>query len=103
MTACCHGVVPLKSTGDRPVPVAALTQTKSASTKRILNSPLEAQKMEAATSGTIVLSHVSLVSNQDEVIPIQQQEMYPVESERFADASEHAMKKGMRRCPTSRA
>lgn len=58
MMACCHGVVLLKSTGERPVPVAALTQTKSASTKRILNSPLEAQKMEAATRGMIVLGRV---------------------------------------------
>ena len=52
---CCHGVVLLRSTGDNPVPVAALMQTKSASVKHILNSPLEAQKMAAATSGTLVL------------------------------------------------
>ena len=58
MMACCHGVVLLRSTGDSPVPVAALTQTKSASTKHILNFPLEAQKTAAATSGTTVLRQI---------------------------------------------
>jgi hypothetical protein len=52
---CCHGVSALKSTVTSPVPVIPLTQRKSASMYLMLNAPLDAERMPAATIGKSVL------------------------------------------------
>ena len=48
---CCHAVRELRSIGAKPVPVAALTQTKRESMYRMWNSPLDAQKTMDQKSG----------------------------------------------------
>lgn len=54
---CCHTVRELRSIGARPVPVAALTQTKRESIYRMWNFPLDAQKIEDQKSGIMRLGH----------------------------------------------
>ena len=50
--ACCHAVRELRSMVANPVPVIALTQTKSESMYLMGNSPLDAQKMTDQKRGS---------------------------------------------------
>ena len=54
---CCHTVRELRSIGAKPVPVAALTQTKRESMYRMWNWPLDPQKIMDQKSGIMRLKH----------------------------------------------
>jgi len=53
---CCHAVRELRSIGAKPVPVAALTQTKRESIYRMWNFPLDPQKIMDQKSGIMRLN-----------------------------------------------
>ena len=65
---CCHAVRELRSIGAKPVPVAALTQTKRESMYRIRNFPLDAQKIMDQKRGIMRLGYMQGVIRDELVL-----------------------------------